>query len=208
MSSLIFCQSWGTLATRSPLESLQFHYLAGINTKCSRFCFRAAPCIHQKLSRRCLCAHSHFIHCIILTVLQDLRKLAQQEERMFSGSTSSLTGILSHIYFLISANRHVDTNVLSRHFQREVRQSTLRAIQLAYAHSIPQPRNFTPGQRMPYSTLMKYKSGCYYFDSSSNIMQSKNVLMWMVSLLSRIVSPVIKAIDETGHAARKIPDDA
>jgi hypothetical protein len=56
-----------------------------------------------------------------LTVLfQDLWSLAKQEGRIFAGSTSSLTGMLCHIYFLISGDRGVDVSTLSRHFQQDV----------------------------------------------------------------------------------------
>ena len=51
---------------------------------------------------------------------QDLWKLARQEGRKFTGSTSSLSGMLSHVYFLLSGFKDVDTRSLSRHFQDEV----------------------------------------------------------------------------------------
>ena len=40
---------------------------------------------------------------------------------MFGGSTSSLTGMLSQVYFLISGLRAPDTSALSRPFQHMVR---------------------------------------------------------------------------------------
>jgi Mitochondrial protein Pet127 len=46
--------------------------------------------------------------------------LAKRESRRYTGSTSSLTGMLSHIYFLISGFRDVNTSSLSQHFQNEV----------------------------------------------------------------------------------------
>lgn len=51
---------------------------------------------------------------------QDLWNLAKQEHRPYVGSTSSLTGMMSQIYFLISEDKEVNTNSLSRHFQYEV----------------------------------------------------------------------------------------
>lgn len=54
---------------------------------------------------------------------QDLRTIATREGRTFAGSTSSLSGLLSHIYFLISSDKDVNTTSLSRHFQYEVMPS-------------------------------------------------------------------------------------
>lgn len=53
-------------------------------------------------------------------IFQDLWTLAKREGRTFAGSTSSLSGMLSQIYFLISADKDVDTSVLSHKFRKEV----------------------------------------------------------------------------------------
>lgn len=46
--------------------------------------------------------------------------MARGEGALFVGSTSSLSGILSHIYFKLSNHRPVDTSVLSTPFTNEV----------------------------------------------------------------------------------------
>lgn len=51
---------------------------------------------------------------------QDLRALAKQEGKKFAGSTSSLSGMLTHIYFLISRHKDVELTTLSQHFTQEV----------------------------------------------------------------------------------------
>uniref|UniRef100_A0A0W0EVD7 Putative RNA processing-related protein, mitochondrial RNA degradation n=1 Tax=Moniliophthora roreri TaxID=221103 RepID=A0A0W0EVD7_MONRR len=71
---------------------------------------------------------------------EDLWSLARKEGRRFGGSTSSLSGMLSQIYFLISENKEVDTSTLSAGFRR-------------------QPSNFTPGQRMAASVVFNYNDG-------------------------------------------------
>ena len=48
---------------------------------------------------------------------KELRALAKQENKIFAGSTSSLTGMLSHIYFLLSEHKEVDVTVMSQHFR-------------------------------------------------------------------------------------------
>jgi len=63
---------------------------------------------------------------------QELWELAKREERIFAGSTSSLTGMLSQVYFLISGTRAPDASFLSRAFQSMVR--ILREFAVGSAH--------------------------------------------------------------------------
>ncbi|KAG6335961.1 hypothetical protein ID866_3114 [Astraeus odoratus] len=100
----------------------------------------------------------------------DLHELAKRHDRPFVGSTSSLTGLLSHIYFLVSGDREVDTSPLSR----------------AFAH---EPATFTPGQRMPTSVILNYKDGVYSIDADKvNILAEKNVLTWMGTMLEKFLT--------------------
>ncbi|KAK7048290.1 mitochondrial protein Pet127-domain-containing protein [Favolaschia claudopus] len=99
---------------------------------------------------------------------EDLRGLAKRENRLFAGSTSSLTGMLSHCYFLISEHKPVNITSLSQHFSQE-------------------EKNFTPGQRMPTSVIFNYKDGVYAIDSDSED-SSKNVLTWLGTLLEKFMT--------------------
>ncbi|KAF8431466.1 mitochondrial protein Pet127-domain-containing protein [Boletus edulis BED1] len=100
----------------------------------------------------------------------DLWKVAKQYKRPFAGSTSSLTGLLSHCYFLISGDKEVDTSSLSR----------------AFLH---QPTNFTPGQRMPTSVVLNYKEGVWLVDSDkTQELAEKNVLTWMGTMLEKFLT--------------------
>ncbi|KAJ7505395.1 mitochondrial protein Pet127-domain-containing protein [Mycena galericulata] len=99
---------------------------------------------------------------------EDLRTLAKRQNRIFAGSTSSLTGMLSHCYFLISEHKTVDISSLSQNFRNE-------------------EKNFTPGQRMPTSVLFNYKDGIYAIDSDSED-SSKNVLTWLGTLLEKFLT--------------------
>lgn len=49
-----------------------------------------------------------------------MRGLASGEERRFAGSTSSLSGLLSHIYFLISRMQEVNLDTMAAPFNRMV----------------------------------------------------------------------------------------
>ncbi|KDQ62374.1 hypothetical protein JAAARDRAFT_149198 [Jaapia argillacea MUCL 33604] len=101
----------------------------------------------------------------------DLYTLAKRENRTFVGSTSSLTGLMSHIYFLISGDRDVDLSSLSRNFALE-------------------PSSFTPGQRMPVSVRLNYKDGVYAFDSTSDVpgASEKNILTWLGTMLEKFLT--------------------
>ncbi|GLB38468.1 putative mitochondrial protein Pet127 [Lyophyllum shimeji] len=102
---------------------------------------------------------------------EDLWALARRESRTYAGSTSSLSGMLSHIYFLLSGDKEVNTGNLSRHFAKE-------------------PRNFTAGQRMPASIVMNYNDGVYAIDSDSgeDNLADKNILTWMGTLLEKFLT--------------------
>lgn len=64
----------------------------------------------------------------------------------------------------LSREKLVDTSSLSAAFQEEL-------------------RNFTPGQKLPTSVILRYKDGVYSTDSNPADpgTSEKNVLTWMVS---------------------------
>jgi len=67
---------------------------------------------------------------LIQTSPQDLRQLAQREGKKFAGSTSSLSGILSQIYFLISGDKKVDISTLSKSFPSDVSAQMLSGLDI------------------------------------------------------------------------------
>ncbi|KAF8809570.1 Pet127-domain-containing protein [Phlegmacium glaucopus] len=102
---------------------------------------------------------------------EELRVLAKQENKKFAGSTSSLSGMLSHVYFLLSEHKEVDFSVLSQHFKN-------------------QPARFTAGQMMPATVLLNYKDGVYAIDSRSTEWDDpdKNILTWLGTLLENFLT--------------------
>ncbi|KAG2110100.1 mitochondrial protein Pet127-domain-containing protein [Suillus clintonianus] len=123
----------------------------------------------------------------------DLHTLAKMHSRPYVGSTSSLTGLLSHIYFLISGGKDIDTSVLSG----------------AFAH---EPTNFTPGQRMPVSIVLRYKDGVWAVDSGKDgdDDSEKNVLTWMGTLLEKFVTvpePEFKSLLRSSPAPAEGEED-
>ncbi|PWN54077.1 Pet127-domain-containing protein [Violaceomyces palustris] len=80
---------------------------------------------------------------------KELLELARRHDRKFSGSTSSMTGLLSQCYFLISAWRDPDTSGFTSPFSS-------------------MPSNFSMGARLPASVKLEYKDGRYAIDSDKS----------------------------------------
>lgn len=119
----------------------------------------------------------------------DLQILAKQHNRPFVGSTSSLTGLLSHVYFLVSGDRAVDTSPLSRAFADEA-------------------TTFTPGQRMPTSVILNYDDGVWSIDSDkANIIAEKNVLTWMGTMLEKFLVLPEPEFKKLLRSSPEPPDD-
>ncbi|KIM52747.1 hypothetical protein SCLCIDRAFT_18103 [Scleroderma citrinum Foug A] len=119
----------------------------------------------------------------------DLHTLAKKYNRSFTGSTSSLTGLLSHIYFLVSGDREIDLSPLSRAFVHEA-------------------TTFTPGQRMPASVILNYKDGVWSIDSDkANILAEKNVLSWMGTMLEKFLTLPDLEFKKLLRAAPDLSDD-
>lgn len=66
----------------------------------------------------------------------ELAKIANKRRKKFSGSTSSLTGLLSHIYFCVSANKQPELKGFSEGFAK-------------------QPKGFSFGARLPASVILR-----------------------------------------------------
>ena len=111
--------------------------MAGIHTYCHGLRLRTRYRVHKELDRYRTChalgppllIHASYfavLYELTLSLVQDLWKIAKQHKRPFAGSTSSLTGLLSHCYFLISGDKEVDTSSLSRAFLHQVSPANSR----------------------------------------------------------------------------------
>ncbi|KAI0699284.1 Pet127-domain-containing protein [Cerioporus squamosus] len=76
---------------------------------------------------------------------KNLITLAKRNKCKYAGSTSSLTGILTQIYLLLSQEKLLNLTNLSSDFESA-------------------PRFFTPGQRIPASVILRYRDGIYTTD--------------------------------------------
>ncbi|KDN51295.1 Pet127-domain-containing protein, partial [Tilletiaria anomala UBC 951] len=80
---------------------------------------------------------------------QELAQLAKNHSAKFVGSTSSLTGLLSHCYFLLSAWRSPDLSGFSAGYEC-------------------MPKGFSAGASLPASVKLVYKDGIYAVDSDKH----------------------------------------
>ncbi|KAJ1660755.1 hypothetical protein IWQ61_000368 [Dispira simplex] len=87
-----------------------------------------------------------------------LKRLARKHKCTFVGSTSSMTHILSHVYFLISLWRPVDISRLSQKF----------------AHMYT---SYTRGMRVPASAYLRYEDGVYAVDVDKSFDMEDSILM-------------------------------
>ncbi|KAJ2935143.1 hypothetical protein H1R20_g1925, partial [Candolleomyces eurysporus] len=120
---------------------------------------------------------------------QDLRSLAERENRSFAGSTSSLSGILSHCYFLVSEDKEVDTSILSHDFRNL-------------------SKKFSPAQRWPAMVTLNYKDGVHTIDSDKSPfdMPEKTILTWLGTLLERFLTMPQKDFSELLKASPLVTD--
>lgn len=101
----------------------------------------------------------------------ELADLARKLGKKFTGSTSSVSMILSHIYFLISGWRELDLSILSA----------------AFAHM---PTEFTAGQKMPYTFFMRRNDDVVAFDSGSQSDDplDQNILSYIGIMLEKLLT--------------------
>ncbi|KAG9103870.1 hypothetical protein FRC06_007399 [Ceratobasidium sp. 370] len=101
----------------------------------------------------------------------ELADLAKRQGKKFTGSTSSVSTILAHIYFLISNWREVDTSVLST----------------AFVHM---SKEFSAGQKMPYTFFMRQNNGVVAFDSGSQTDDpfNQNILSYIGIMLEKLLT--------------------
>ncbi|KIO20774.1 hypothetical protein M407DRAFT_29620 [Tulasnella calospora MUT 4182] len=107
-----------------------------------------------------------------------LRTVAKDQKKQFTGSTSSLTFLLTHIYYLISRSQKPDISYLSSAFNGA---TTMR----------------TTGMLTPGSIRINYDktTETYAFDSSKGPdahdkfgVEKKNVLTWMGTMLEKFLT--------------------
>ncbi|KAI1910197.1 hypothetical protein LOZ61_004557 [Ophidiomyces ophidiicola] len=105
-----------------------------------------------------------------ITSSQDvtLRKIAREQGKKYIGSSSSMTSVLSHFHFLLSAWRPLDLKMISRGFSDEM-------------------QTFTRLTRAPSAVFLRYKDGVYAIDADKEF-DSANVLMNLGKSMEKLLT--------------------
>ncbi|KAJ0414520.1 mitochondrial protein Pet127-domain-containing protein [Aspergillus carlsbadensis] len=97
-----------------------------------------------------------------------LRDIAIQHKRKYIGSTSSMTSVLSHFHYLLSAWRPINTSAVSRGFT-------------------PAALNYTQVMRAPAAIFLRYDDGVYAIDADKEY-DSANVLMSLGKSMEKLLT--------------------
>ena len=90
-----------------------------------------------------------------------LTEMAKRCGATYVGSTSSMTAVLSHFHFLLSAWRPVNIEMLSTQYATQF-------------------RSFTAITRTPAGIFLRYKDGIYAIDADKMYDTDETVLTWLV----------------------------
>ena len=100
---------------------------------------------------------------------KSLVELAQNHGRRYVGSSSSMTGVLSHFHFLLSQWREVNIDMLSKGFPDKGL------------------RKFTTFQRSPAAIFLKWKNGIYAMDADKEF-ASANILSMLGKSMEKLLT--------------------
>jgi hypothetical protein len=98
-----------------------------------------------------------------------LEALMKEHGKKYMGSTSSMTSVLSHFHYLLSAWRPLNLDILSKAFTTEY-------------------RSFTALSRLPTSIFLRYKGdGTYAIDSDKEL-DGDNILSFMGRSMEKLLT--------------------
>ncbi|KAJ1997839.1 hypothetical protein H4R26_005681, partial [Coemansia thaxteri] len=98
-----------------------------------------------------------------------LMSYARKSNKQFVGSTSSMTHVLSHLYFVVSAGKQPDISSMS----------------MAFADM---PSRFTRGMRYPASIALRYHDGVYGIDADKSFDVQDSILSILGKSLEKLLS--------------------
>jgi hypothetical protein len=93
---------------------------------------------------------------------------AKQEEKKYTGSTSSMTSALGHFHFLLSQWRPINTGILSQMFPVEY-------------------NTFTALQRGPTAVFLRWRDGTYAIDADKQY-DNSNILMMLGKSMEKLLT--------------------
>ncbi|KAJ2884874.1 hypothetical protein H4R27_001779 [Coemansia aciculifera] len=117
---------------------------------------------------------------------------ARRHKKRFVGSTSSMTHVLSHLYFVISAGKNPDISSMS----------------MAFADM---PSRFTRGMRYPASIALRYHNGVYGIDADKSFDVQDSILSILGKSLEKLLSSTPREFDmykkENSWKVKDIPEE-
>ncbi|KAH8757507.1 mitochondrial protein Pet127-domain-containing protein [Hyaloscypha finlandica] len=99
---------------------------------------------------------------------QTLLSKAKEEEKKYTGSTSSMTAALGHFHFLLSQWRPITTGILSQMFPVEF-------------------NTFTALQRGPVAVFLRWRDGTYAIDADKEY-DNSNILMMLGKSMEKLLT--------------------
>ena len=99
---------------------------------------------------------------------ESLKRIANEHQKRYVGSTSSMTGALAHFHFLLSQWRPINATMLSKSFP-------------AYLTS------FTKLQRAPSAIFLRWKDGSYAIDADKQFANA-NVLSMLGKSMEKLLT--------------------
>jgi len=100
---------------------------------------------------------------------EKLEALMKKHGKKYMGSTSSMTSVLSHFHYLLSAWREVNIDILSKSFSSDY-------------------RSFTALSRLPTSIFLRYKGdGTYAIDSDKET-DADNILSYLGRSMEKLLT--------------------
>ena len=119
---------------------------------------------------------------------RSLEKIAQANGKRYVGSTSSMTGALTHFHFLLSQWREIDTKMLSQGFPDKL-------------------RSFTLLQRCPSAIFLRWKDGTYAIDADKEF-ASANILSMLGKSMEKLLTLSTEDFERyRKRNARRISDE-
>ncbi|TGJ83428.1 hypothetical protein E0Z10_g5342 [Xylaria hypoxylon] len=97
-----------------------------------------------------------------------LISIAKQNQKKYTGSTSSMTSMLAHFHFLLSAWRDINVSMLSRTFS-------------------PESMQYTKIMRAPAATFLHWKDGTYAIDADKEF-DTANILSMLGKSMEKLLT--------------------
>ncbi|KAI0537818.1 mitochondrial protein Pet127-domain-containing protein [Xylaria digitata] len=97
-----------------------------------------------------------------------LISIAKQNQKKYTGSTSSMTSMLSHFHYLLSSWRDINVSMLSRGF-------------------VPESTQYTRIMRAPAATFLHWKDGTYAIDADKEF-DTANILSMLGKSMEKLLT--------------------